>query len=583
MSSSDPAKTTVDALLNTHFVNLSRNRASMVWAFYPEEPGKHMHVVDGEPSNGAKFVVCQACHPAGLTAAEAAKLAGIKQSGVFKYHWRTGQRSLTEHVEKRHSDLLDVVKAEKAARVSGASASAGASGAAPAANAPLPEGAGTSSSAARAPAAAAAASTVIAARAGVKRLRGDGVAPSTGGMAPPIDALSLSAAAAAAAALVAAARANTAVVRPAPVVPPAAVATVSGIIRADPRVVDLRSDTVTKPTERMRLAMAEAEVGDDVFGDDPTVDALERHMAKIFGKEAAVFVPSGTMGNLIAVGVHCEIRGSEYICGDLSHITQYEQGGTATLMGAHPRQLANRPDGTIDLDKIEAAIRANDQHFPVTRVVCLENTHNKCGGRVLPTEYVDKVVAACRSRGVATHMDGARVWNAAAALGLDPARLLEGVDSASVCLSKGLGAPVGSVILGTAAFAAKCRRLRKACGGTMRQAGTLAAAALAAHDEIFPKIPTDHLRMTELASGLQKIRGIRVQRPVQTNICFVHLDDAFPVAEVVERLGREAMVRVVPWVGNSVRLVTHHQIDRDACAKVLRGFESVLAGMRSDK
>ena len=251
-------------------------------------------------------------------------------------------------------------------------------------------------------------------------------------------------------------------------------------------------------------------------------------------------------------------------------------------MGAHPRQLPNRPDGTIPLDKIEAAIRANDQHFPVTRVVCLENTHNKCGGRVLPVEYVDKVVAACKSRGVATHMDGARLWNAAAASGLDPARLLQGVDSASVCLSKGLGAPVGSVILGTAAFAAKCRRLRKACGGTMRQVGTLAAAALAAHDEIFPKIPTDHLRMTELASGLQKIKGIRVQRPVQTNICFVHLDDAFPVAEVVERLEREAMVRVVPWVGNSVRLVTHHQIDRDACARVLRGFESVMAGMRTD-
>ena len=546
MSGSDPAKATVDALLSTHLVNLSRNRASLVWAFYPEEPGKHMHVFDGGQSNGAKLVVCQVCHAAGLTALEASKLSGIKQSGVFKYHWRTGQRSLTEHVEKRHGDLLDAIKAEKAAKISGATA---------------PD--------ATAVTATAAAASTVAARAGVKRPRGDADAsPSR----PPVDAPFATAAASAAATLVAAARANTAAVG----------TSVSGVPRADFRVVDLRSDTVTKPTARMRRAMAEAEVGDDVFGDDPTVDALERRMAEIFGKEAAVFVPSGTMGNLIAVGVHCEVRGSEYICGDLCHITQYEQGGTASLMGAHPRQLPNRPDGTIPLDKIEAAIRANDQHFPVTRVVCLENTHNKCGGRVLPMEYVDKVVAACKSRGVATHMDGARLWNAAAASGLDPARLLQGVDSASVCLSKGLGAPVGSVILGTAAFAAKCRRLRKACGGTMRQVGTLAAAALAAHDEIFPKIPTDHLRMTELASGLQKIKGIRVQRPVQTNICFVHLDDAFPVAEVVERLGREAMVRVVPWVGNSVRLVTHHQIDRDACARVLRGFESVMAGMRSD-
>ena len=553
MSGSDPAKATVDALLSTHLVNLSRNRASLVWAFYPEEPGKYMHVFDGGQSNGAKLVVCQVCHAEGLTAAEASKLSGIKQSGVFKYHWRTGQRSLTEHVEKRHGDLLDAIKAEKAAKISGATA---------------PD--------ATAVTATAAAASTVAARAGVKRPRGDADAsPSR----PPVDAPFATAAASAAATLVAAARANTAAVgaNTAAVGP-----SVGGVPPADVRVVDLRSDTVTKPTARMRRAMAEAEVGDDVFGDDPTVDALERRMAEIFGKEAAVFVPSGTMGNLIAVGVHCEVRGSEYICGDLCHITQYEQGGTASLMGAHPRQLPNRPDGTIPLDKIEAAIRANDQHFPVTRVVCLENTHNKCGGRVLPVEYVDKVVAACKSRGVATHMDGARLWNAAAASGLDPARLLQGVDSASVCLSKGLGAPVGSVILGTAAFAAKCRRLRKACGGTMRQVGTLAAAALAAHDEIFPKMPTDHLRMTELASGLQKIKGIRVQRPVQTNICFVHLDDAFPVAEVVERLGREAMVRVVPWVGNSVRLVTHHQIDRDACARVLRGFESVMAGMRSD-
>ena len=283
--------------------------------------------------------------------------------------------------------------------------------------------------------------------------------------------------------------------------------------------------------------MAEAEVGDDVFGDDPTVDALERRMAEIFGKEAAVFVPSGTMGNLIAVGVHCEVRGSEYICGDLCHITQYEQGGTASLMGAHPRQLPNRPDGTIPLDKIEAAIRANDQHFPVTRVVCLENTHNKCGGRVLPVEYVDKVVAACKSRG------SPRTWTGRAC-GTQRRRR----DSIPHdCSRASTRRPCASVKVWARRWDrsfSERRRSRRSVVDCAKRAGEpcdrweRSQPRLAAHDEIFPKMPTDHLRMTELASGLQKIKGIRVQRPVQTNICFVHLDDAFPVAEVVERLGR---------------------------------------------
>jgi len=255
----------------------------------------------------------------------------------------------------------------------------------------------------------------------------------------------------------------------------------------------------------MRRAMAEAAVGDDVFGDDPTVKQLELEMAAIFGKEASVFVPSGTMGNLVAVGVHCEVRGSEFICGNLSHVHIYEQGGLATLMGAHPRAIANKNDGTMDLDEVRGAVRVDDQHFPTTRVLCIEQTHNKCGGRVLPLEYVDKCGEFAREVGIKLHIDGARIWNAAAALGVSPGRCVAAADSVSVCLSKGLGAPVGSVIVGTHEFIAKCRRLRKACGGTMRQAGVLAAAALMAMKEIHPVLHLDHVRMNELAAGVGKV------------------------------------------------------------------------------
>jgi threonine aldolase len=347
-------------------------------------------------------------------------------------------------------------------------------------------------------------------------------------------------------------------------------------------MLDLRSDTVTRPTQKMRDAMARAEVGDDVFGDDPTVTRLEETMAKVFGKEAAVFVPSGTMGNLVAVGVHCEVRGSEYICGDLSHIVQYEQGGLATLMGAHPRQLTTNADGTIDVKAIENAIRADDQHFPRTTVVCLENTHNKKGGKVLPLAYVDEVGSLCKKHAIRLHVDGARIWNAAAKLKVAPARCVQAADSVSVCLSKGLGAPVGSVIVGDEAFIAKCRRLRKACGGGMRQAGTLAAAALAAYEEIWPNLAKDHETASDLARRIDALDHYDVRVAPETNIFFVDLNvAAYPelnAKDVVQAL-RESDIVAIPWVGDSIRVVTHHDIPETAAGEIEEGFRAAALSL----
>ncbi len=220
---------------------------------------------------------------------------------------------------------------------------------------------------------------------------------------------------------------------------------------SDKRVIDLRSDTVTKPTAAMRAAMQAAEVGDDVYGEDPTVNHLEALVAEMLGMEAAVFVASGTMGNLISVLSHCG-RGDEMILGDYAHIFRAEQGGGAALGGVHPHTVRNQPDGTLDLNDVAAAIRAHDPHNPITRLICLENTQNFCGGRALPVEYMDAVGQFAHERGLKLHVDGARLWNAAVALNVSPARLLKHADSVSVCLSKGLGAPVGSVVAGSNEF-----------------------------------------------------------------------------------------------------------------------------------
>ncbi|MBA0603139.1 hypothetical protein Gorai_003295, partial [Gossypium raimondii] len=287
--------------------------------------------------------------------------------------------------------------------------------------------------------------------------------------------------------------------------------------------VDLRSDTVTKPTEAMRAAMATAEVDDDVLGADPTAARLESEAAKIMGKEAGLFVASGTMGNLISVLVHCDIRGSEVILGDNCHIHIYENGGISTIGGVHPRPVKNNDDGTMDIGLIEAAIRdpRGEIVYPTTRLICLENSHANTGGRCLSAEYTDKVGELAKKHGLKLHIDGARIFNASVALGVPVNRLVQAADSVSVCLSKGLGAPVGSVIVGSKSFISKARRLRKTLGGGMRQLGFICAAAFVALKENVAKLEGDHKKAKVLAEGLNQIKGLRVNvAAVETNIIF---------------------------------------------------------------
>ncbi|KAL5711844.1 low-specificity L-threonine aldolase [Ranunculus cassubicifolius] len=330
------------------------------------------------------------------------------------------------------------------------------------------------------------------------------------------------------------------------------------------RTVDLRSDTVTKPTETMRAAMASAEVDDDVLGSDPTAYRFEAEVAKMMGKEAALFVPSGTMSNLIGVLVHCEVRGSEVILGDNSHIHVYENGGISTLGGVHTRTVKNNVDGTMDLELIEGAIRdpGGELYFPTTRLICLENTHANCGGRTISVEYTDKVGELARKHGIKLHIDGARIFNAAVALGVPVHRLVQAADSVSVCLSKGLGAPVGSVLVGSKSFIQKAKRLRKTLGGGMRQVGILCAAAFVALQENVSKLEGDHAKAKMLADGLNKIEGLKVDMTsVQTNMVFFDLSKAmnitvYRLCEVLEEHG----ILVMPVSSSSIRIVLHHQI-----------------------
>ncbi|TVU00428.1 hypothetical protein EJB05_54138 [Eragrostis curvula] len=297
------------------------------------------------------------------------------------------------------------------------------------------------------------------------------------------------------------------------------------------RMVDLRSDTVTKPSDAMRAAMAAAEVDDDVLGADPTAQRFEAEMAATMGKEAALFVPSGTMSNLIAVLVHCDVRGSEVILGDSSHIHVYENGGISTIGGVHPKTVRNNPDGTMDIDEIVAAIRRTDGAlsflYPTTRLICLENTHANRGGKCLTVEYTDKVGEIAKNRGLKLHIDGARIFNASVALGVPVDRLVKATDSVSVCLSKGLGAPVGSVLLGSKAFIDKAKFLRKTLGGGMRQIGVLCAAAYVAVRDNVGKLADDHRKAKVLAEGLKKIKQLTVDSSsVETNMVFFDIVDS---------------------------------------------------------
>jgi len=351
-----------------------------------------------------------------------------------------------------------------------------------------------------------------------------------------------------------------------------------GISEEARRIVDFRSDTVTKPTAAMRVAMANAEVDDDILGADPTMSQLQEQMAKIMGKEAGLFVPSGTMGNLIAVLVHCEVRGSEVILGTESHISVYEQGGISTLGGVHPRTVPNNSDGTMDLSKLEAAIRYElDDHLPITRLICLENTQARCGGRCLSAEYTDKVGELAKSYGLQLHIDGARIFNASIALGVAPERLVRAADSVSVCLSKGLATPVGTVIVGTNEFITKARRLRKALGGGMRQVGVLGAAGLVALRDMVGRLGVDHANARTMAEGLNAVKGLHVDMEiVESNIVYVEVtaDSALTPKEIVEAWKKYGVLALT-WGRNMFRVVTHYHITEDDIRFALRFFDTM--------
>ncbi len=339
------------------------------------------------------------------------------------------------------------------------------------------------------------------------------------------------------------------------------------------RRIDLRSDTITRPTPAMRRAMAEAEVGDDVFGEDPTVNRLEEMAAERLGKEAALFVVSGTMGNLVSLLIHCG-RGDEVLLGDRSHTFFYEQGGSAALGGIHPRTLPNQPDGTLDLGHIEEAIRPDNIHFPRTRLIVLENTHNRCSGSPLTPEYMRGVGEIARRHDLKIHVDGARIFNAAVALGVDASDLVSEADSVTFCLSKGLAAPVGSVVCGTRDFIREARRARKVVGGGMRQAGVIAAAGIVALTEMIDRLSEDHNNAHRLAEGLVDVEGLSVDPGrVQTNIIYIDITQpGFSSAALAEHLAREGVL-LLPTGPRQLRAVTNYHIaynDVDHAAGVIR-------------
>ncbi|HYE96199.1 MAG TPA: GntG family PLP-dependent aldolase [Rubricoccaceae bacterium] len=324
-------------------------------------------------------------------------------------------------------------------------------------------------------------------------------------------------------------------------------------------IVDLRSDTVTKPTLAMRRAMAEAEVGDDVFGEDPTARRLEERVAEVLGKEAALFVPSGVMGNQIAIKLHTR-PGDEVVLAERSHIFHYESGAPGLLSGVQLRPLGG-PDGRFDAADLEAVVRGAHDWEPRTRLVCVENTINKAGGAIFPQALAEEVAAAARRRGLALHLDGARLWNAAVATGHPEAVLAAPFDTVSVCLSKGLGAPVGSVLAGSVGMMREARRVRKLLGGGMRQVGVLTAAGLHALDHHRADLAADHVRARRFADGLTATGAFRVVPP-ETNIVVFDVQEG-DAANVLTRFEREG-VRLVPFGPRTLRAVFHRDVDDDA-------------------
>jgi threonine aldolase len=323
------------------------------------------------------------------------------------------------------------------------------------------------------------------------------------------------------------------------------------------KIIDLRSDTVTHPTQEMRDAMYKAEVGDDVFGEDPTINRLEALAARRLGKEAAMFTPSGTMSNLLAVLSQTR-HGDEVILGSEAHIFWNEAGGAAALGGVSLRTVLNRQDGTMDIAEAEAAVRSNNIHYPPTTLLCIENTQNRCGGSVLTASYTQDICDMAHRHGLKVHLDGARIFNAEVALGVPAATLAAPVDSVCFCLSKGLSAPVGSLLCGTAEFIARARKLRKMVGGGMRQAGIIAAAGIVSLEKEVSRLAEDHANAKKLAAGIASIRGMSVE-PVETNIVMFEPPRKMEAPAFVRMMGIANALFTYPG-GHRVRAVTHRMI-----------------------
>ena len=342
------------------------------------------------------------------------------------------------------------------------------------------------------------------------------------------------------------------------------------------QIIDLRSDTMTQPTEAMREAMAQAKVGDDVFDEDPTLHRLQDLAAEKLGKEAALFLPSGTMGNLVSLLTHCG-RGDEVILGDRSHIFLNEVGGISALGGIHPHTIPNRDDGTLPLDVMENAIRHSDLHYPPTRVICLENTQNYCFGSPLTPQYMDSVAELAQKYGLKVHVDGARIFNASTALSIDVRELTRQADSVMFCLSKGLSAPVGSVIGGSRDWVERARKWRKMAGGGMRQAGHLAAAGIVALETQVDRLVEDHQNAQILAKGLKSLKGIEIEPEKNpTNILFFKLNhpEVTP-EEFLEKMESQG-VKLLLMEGGVFRAVLNRGVTQTQTESAIQIAESAL-------
>ncbi len=340
-------------------------------------------------------------------------------------------------------------------------------------------------------------------------------------------------------------------------------------------MIDLRSDTVTKPSEGMRRAMAVAEVGDDVFGEDPTVNALQERVAAMLGKESALFVPSGTMANQISLLAHAR-PGDEIILERGSHVLNHEAGGLAALAGVQPFVLEG-DRGILEPEEVDRSIRFSDVHFPPTALIWIENTHNRGGGSVFPLEKMKAIRDIATNYGLKLHMDGARLFNACVASDVPPEEYARQVDSLSFCFSKGLGAPVGSILAGGAEFIARAHRYRKMLGGGMRQVGILAAAALYALDHNIERLAEDHKNAGRLAEGLDRLDGVRViMQPVETNIVYFDVSETGRNALEIMNEARERQVLVLPESFTIIRAVTHLEIDADDIEKTIAAFRDIF-------